>query len=191
MLLVASGVLLTNVLIAPWSTCCHCDLWPHPVFLFPAEIRKDTSGHYQAALYLGDVAERVKVLRGCGQKSLAYLTAATHGLDEEAEQLKDEVAPEVDPKAVLLQPPPPIKQCEENWPMLTVSKGAQIHLSLWILFRFFMPVVNKSGRKSTKHVQTVLRCCAIRCTSPPSTATLVCFVFVRKRCSMTDVPSSC
>nr|CAB3232867.1 coatomer subunit alpha [Phallusia mammillata] len=88
-----------------------------------AEIRKDTSGHYQAALYLGDVAERVKVLRGCGQKSLAYLTAATHGLEEEAEQLKDEVVPDIDPSAVLLQPPPPIKQCEENWPLLTVSKG--------------------------------------------------------------------
>jgi coatomer protein complex subunit alpha (xenin) len=26
-----------------------------------AEIRKDSSGHFQNALYLGDVAERVKV----------------------------------------------------------------------------------------------------------------------------------
>ncbi|XP_015495049.1 coatomer subunit alpha-like [Parus major] len=32
-----------------------------------AEIRKDMSGHYQNALYLGDVAERVRILRGCGQ----------------------------------------------------------------------------------------------------------------------------
>uniref|UniRef100_H2YWH8 Uncharacterized protein n=1 Tax=Ciona savignyi TaxID=51511 RepID=H2YWH8_CIOSA len=87
-----------------------------------AEIRKDTSGHYQAALYL-DVAERVKVLRGCGQKSLAYLTAKTHGLDEEASQLEDEDSPSIPENAVLLQPPPPIQQCEENWPLLTVSKG--------------------------------------------------------------------
>ncbi|XP_057244480.1 coatomer subunit alpha-like, partial [Malurus melanocephalus] len=32
-----------------------------------AEIRKDMSGHYQNALYLGDVAERVRILRNCGQ----------------------------------------------------------------------------------------------------------------------------
>ena len=45
-----------------------------------AEIRKDTSGQFQNALYLGDVEERVKILQGCGQTSLAYLTAATHGM---------------------------------------------------------------------------------------------------------------
>lgn len=28
-----------------------------------AEIRKDSSGHYQNALYLGDVTERVKILK--------------------------------------------------------------------------------------------------------------------------------
>lgn len=32
-----------------------------------AEIRKDMSGHYQAALYLGDVSERVRILKNCGQ----------------------------------------------------------------------------------------------------------------------------
>jgi coatomer protein complex subunit alpha (xenin) len=32
-----------------------------------AEIRKDTSGQYQSALLLGDMQERVKVLRNCGQ----------------------------------------------------------------------------------------------------------------------------
>ncbi|XP_076809045.1 coatomer subunit alpha-like [Clavelina lepadiformis] len=88
-----------------------------------AEIRKDTSGHYQAALYLGDVSERVKVLKNCGQKSLAFLTAATHGLTEEAEQLQEENSPKVQEDATLLQPPPPITQFEENWPLLTVSKG--------------------------------------------------------------------
>ncbi|XP_059167634.1 coatomer subunit alpha-like [Physella acuta] len=93
-----------------------------------AEIRKDTSGHYQNALLLGDVLERVKILRGCGQKSLAYLTAATHGLDEEAEELKSgfsegERIPDLYPNASLLQPPVPITQQESNWPLLTVSKG--------------------------------------------------------------------
>uniref|UniRef100_UPI00398F0CAA coatomer subunit alpha n=1 Tax=Pristiophorus japonicus TaxID=55135 RepID=UPI00398F0CAA len=94
-----------------------------------AEIRKDMSGHYQNALYLGDVIERVRILKNCGQKSLAYLTAATHGLDEEAEALKatfdteKEVVPEIDPEAKLLQPPPPIMPLDTNWPLLTVSKG--------------------------------------------------------------------
>jgi len=94
-----------------------------------AEIRKDTSSQYQTALYLGDVEERVKILKGCGQKSLAYLTAATHGLVEETEALKAEFDPEkekipqVDPNATLLQPPPPVMQQESNWPLLTVSKS--------------------------------------------------------------------
>uniref|UniRef100_A0ACB8G8D4 Uncharacterized protein n=1 Tax=Sphaerodactylus townsendi TaxID=933632 RepID=A0ACB8G8D4_9SAUR len=94
-----------------------------------AEIRKDMSGHYQNALYLGDVAERVRILKNCGQKSLAYLTAATHGLEEEAESLKEtfdpekETIPDIDPHAKLLQPPAPIMPLDTNWPLLTVSKG--------------------------------------------------------------------
>ncbi|XP_055957036.1 coatomer subunit alpha isoform X2 [Patella vulgata] len=93
-----------------------------------AEIRKDTSGHFQAALLLGDVSERVKILKTCGQKSLAYVTAKTHGLDEEAEEIKDwfgenDKVPDLYPHATLQQPPPPIMQQETNWPLLTVSKG--------------------------------------------------------------------
>jgi len=94
-----------------------------------AEIRKDTSGQFQNSLYLGDVEERVKVLAGCGQTSLAYLTAATHGLQEQAEKVKEGVdtekspLPTPTPGARLLQPPPPIAQSEQNWPLLTVSRG--------------------------------------------------------------------
>ncbi len=64
----------------------------------------------------------------CVQISLAYLTAATHGLDEEAEQLQQQLEaagqpmPTVNPSAIFLQPPPPIAQAEFNWPLLTVSK---------------------------------------------------------------------
>lgn len=93
-----------------------------------AEIRKDTSGHYQNALYLGDAAERVKILKNCGQNSLAYLTAATHGLDEAAEEIKESLGedaplPQVDPNAHNLTPKEPLLQMEDNWPLLTVSKG--------------------------------------------------------------------
>lgn len=57
------------------------------------------------------------------------MCAVTHGLQEEAEGLKallekQEISlPEPDPKAVLLQPPCPINKSEENWPLLSVSKG--------------------------------------------------------------------
>lgn len=46
------------------------------------------SGQYHNALYTGDVEERVKILKALGQGPLAYLTAATHGLAEEAEDVK-------------------------------------------------------------------------------------------------------
>ncbi|NXA57223.1 COPA protein, partial [Nothocercus julius] len=109
----------------------HCILQNlhHPGRVAGTEIRKDMSGHYQNALYLGDVSERVRILKNCGQKSLAYLTAATHGLDEEAESLKEtfdpekETIPDIDPNAKLLQPPAPIMPLDTNWPLLTVSKG--------------------------------------------------------------------
>ena len=59
---------------------------------------------------------------------MAYLTAATHGLDEDAAAIKESLdegtrLPEVMPNAQLLTPPPPIMQTETNWPLLTVSKG--------------------------------------------------------------------
>uniref|UniRef100_A0A0R3S0K2 Coatomer subunit alpha n=1 Tax=Elaeophora elaphi TaxID=1147741 RepID=A0A0R3S0K2_9BILA len=94
-----------------------------------AQIRKDVNGHYQTALLLGDIEERIKILKDVGQVSLAYLTAATHGFNEEAEQLKEELLargqnlPPIDPNARLLIPPPPIKQMEDNWPLLTMSRG--------------------------------------------------------------------
>eukprot|EP00095_Tigriopus_kingsejongensis_P002882 maker-scaffold52_size450388-snap-gene-3.20 protein:Tk02882 transcript:maker-scaffold52_size450388-snap-gene-3.20-mRNA-1 annotation:"coatomer subunit alpha isoform 11" len=93
-----------------------------------AEIRKDHSGHFQNALYLGDVPERVKILKNCGQTSLAYLTAKTHGMDEEAEDIKsgvdpDTPLPEPTGNGVPIVPPQPKSQMEENWPLLTVSKG--------------------------------------------------------------------
>ncbi|EFN59251.1 hypothetical protein CHLNCDRAFT_137537 [Chlorella variabilis] len=60
------------------------------------------------------------------QTSLAYVTAATHGLVEEAERLGEqlgELRPAVDTAhARLLSPPTPIMR-EDNWPLLTVSKG--------------------------------------------------------------------
>jgi coatomer protein complex subunit alpha (xenin) len=93
-----------------------------------AEVRKDISSHYQTALFLGDIQERVKILRSAGQDSLAYLTAATHGLTDETTALQESLShleklPEVHPHATLMLPPEPVIQIEDNWPLLTVSKG--------------------------------------------------------------------
>ncbi|XP_037070234.1 coatomer subunit alpha-like [Pollicipes pollicipes] len=107
-----------------------------------AEIRKDTSGQYQSALYLGDVPERVRILRACGQTQLAYLTAATHGLETETAELaaalgEDAELPQPEPQAQLLQPPAPLHQSDDNWPLLTVSKT------------FFEGAITKPGRAPT------------------------------------------
>lgn len=60
---------------------------------------------------------------------MAYLTAKSHGLTEEAEAILtaanltvDDI--EVPPAGQLLQPPPPIVRLQDsNWPLLTVSRG--------------------------------------------------------------------
>lgn len=62
------------------------------------------------------------------QPSLAYLTAATHGLQEDAEQIQEQLLtaekklPELNPDAKFIRPPVPILQAESNWPLLTVTK---------------------------------------------------------------------
>lgn len=77
---------------------------------------------------VGDLNERIRVLKSANLTSLAYLTAATHGLNEEAEELKAVVTqggkalPEVIPNPKFLKPPPPVQQAESNWPLLTVSR---------------------------------------------------------------------
>ncbi|PSN39046.1 Coatomer subunit alpha [Blattella germanica] len=87
-----------------------------------AEIRKDTSGHYQSALFLGLVTERMKILKTCGQNSLHNLLGETHGLLPPGEDTENPVN-YINPDAKLLKPPVPIMQAETNWPLLTVSKG--------------------------------------------------------------------
>lgn len=92
-----------------------------------AEMRSDVMGRFHNALYLGDVEERVRILEESGHVSLAYLTAAVHGLTETAERLAADLGdslpalPNPD-EAKLLMPPTPILR-EDNWPLLVVSKG--------------------------------------------------------------------
>ncbi len=61
--------------------------------------------------------------------SLAYLTATTHGLEDESENIKTEFdldsnkIPAVNPNARLLRPAVPVLPNEGNCPLLTVSKS--------------------------------------------------------------------
>jgi coatomer protein complex subunit alpha (xenin) len=92
-----------------------------------AEMRGDAMARFQNALYLGDGSEQVKVLEEAGHVPLAYVAASVHGLREEAERLaaelpEGEAAPEVPAGARVLAPPAPLT-CEDNWPLLTVTKG--------------------------------------------------------------------
>merc|ERR1719453_52971 len=101
-----------------------------------AEMRSDVTGRFHNALYLGDVRERVRVLEESGQLALAYATAKTHGMEEEAgviaEKLREMMGADADLGAMLLGggqeaklmlPPKPIVRCDDNWPLLTVTKG--------------------------------------------------------------------
>lgn len=92
-----------------------------------AEMREDTMSRFHNALYLGDAAERMRVLEATGQLSLAYLTATTHGLEEDAARIVEMLnaanlpVPTATEGAELLQPPTPIMRAE-NWPLLSVTK---------------------------------------------------------------------
>lgn len=92
------------------------------------EMRGDIMGRFHNALYLGDVRERVRILEEAGQLPLAYVAAATHGLGEEAERLGAALTeagkplPPLLPGARLLLPPAPLLR-DDNWPLLTISKG--------------------------------------------------------------------
>ena len=93
-----------------------------------AEMRGDVMGQFHNALYLGDIPERLRILEESGQYPLAYITAKTHGMAEDAARLETIlteagcVVPEIDGTGVLMTPPEPITQ-EDNWPLLTVTKG--------------------------------------------------------------------
>lgn len=98
-----------------------------------AEMRGDVMSRFHNALYLGDAEERVRVLESTNNLPLAYLAAATHGLDAESSRLLEWLessktpVPDIDHQASLLQPPTPIFR-GENWPLLAVSKPALIDI---------------------------------------------------------------
>ncbi|KAJ3681842.1 hypothetical protein LUZ60_014415 [Juncus effusus] len=93
-----------------------------------AEIKNDVMGQFHNAMYLGDVKERVKILESTGHLPLAYVTAKTHGLTEDADRLASELGEENIPSlpegktGSLLTPPSPVT-CNADWPLLRVMRG--------------------------------------------------------------------
>jgi len=89
--------------------------------------------YFHNTLYLGDVEERVACLKMAGMKKLAYVCAATHGLQKEVEELKKELKEDLPSlpadisNAKLLKPPVPVIRAsqpkEYNWPLVEVSSG--------------------------------------------------------------------
>ncbi len=100
-----------------------------------SNMRGDIMGRYHNALFLGDAAERVKVLEESGNMPLAFISAKLHGLDEDAERIQiaietnngsvegllDKVDSSGKSAGCLLQPPTPIMK-ETNWPTKEVQK---------------------------------------------------------------------
>ena len=93
-----------------------------------ADLRQDTMARFHNALFLGDVESRVQVLLDVEQPTLAYLTAATYGLDDVAEQIRASLeesglpVPEVNANASLLNPPIAVLQ-ESSWPLLELPRS--------------------------------------------------------------------
>lgn len=90
--------------------------------------RGDASSTYMAALLLGDVAQRHKVLLQTGQQALAYYTAKTSGNDKVADQqLSDlgitaDAVQKIDDTSIIF-PPTPVNPVPSSWPLLQVSRG--------------------------------------------------------------------
>mgnify|MGYP000733877840 FL=1 len=94
-----------------------------------AEMRKDAMSRFHNALYLGNVEDRIDVLERAGQSGLAYMLAASHGLQEQAERLSafftdaGKTVPDLPADPKLLVPPVPILR-EENWPLINIPKSS-------------------------------------------------------------------
>lgn len=116
-----------------------------------AEKRGDLMSAFQNALYLGDIPTRIRILEMAGQLPMAYLTAKTHGLADEAARLKaridarmqseqqkeqnggangaapvkdiDTVLPFAKDARMMLPPMPLLKNEEGTWPMLAPARG--------------------------------------------------------------------
>ncbi|GAA5816668.1 hypothetical protein MFLAVUS_010198 [Mucor flavus] len=98
-----------------------------------AEVGANPVSRFQNAMYLEDVSEKIRLLQDVGQLSLAYLTAKSHGLTEQASAIllaagKTEDDVELPDHAAAKDTPTMLHSVsgtlqDLNWPLLTVSKS--------------------------------------------------------------------
>lgn len=94
-----------------------------------AEHRGDFTARFQNALYLGDVNDRIQMFKEIDLYPLAYMTAKSHGLDEECESILEATGlteeqitlPEI---GTPLSPPKPlVATFKANWPTKATSQS--------------------------------------------------------------------
>ncbi|OMJ25613.1 Coatomer subunit alpha [Smittium culicis] len=91
----------------------------------------NNSFRYMSSLMLGNIEQQIQLLLECGQSSLAYLSAVSHGLNGHAEAILSKSG--IDPSTITgipsssfyLAPPIPVNPSSDHvdWPHLTLSKG--------------------------------------------------------------------
>lgn len=107
-------------------------------------MRMTKKGQFHNSLYLGNVEERVNVLRNAGMPLLASVVASTHGLKAMADEIATAnldlpAPPQVADPALLVPPVPTMQAFDSNWPLLTVAK---------VLFPYFFPFLySRDGKK--------------------------------------------
>ena len=90
--------------------------------------RNDSMSRYQNSLLMGDVNDQVHNLMEAGQVQLAYLTAQTYGLYEEAERIlkiSGAKAPALFDNPKLTRAPLRIRPDSSNWPIIGSSNRVQ------------------------------------------------------------------
>ncbi|KAI5863595.1 Coatomer, alpha subunit [Durotheca rogersii] len=94
-----------------------------------AEHRGDFSARFQNALYLGEVEDRIQMLKEIDLYPLAYMTAKAHGLEEESQSILEASGITEDqltlPKFgdALAPPKPVVPTHQANWPTKATSQS--------------------------------------------------------------------
>ncbi|KAL5337321.1 coatomer WD associated region-domain-containing protein [Aspergillus crustosus] len=95
-----------------------------------AEHRGDFTSRFQNAIYRGDVEDRIQMFKEVDLYPLAYLTAKSHGLTEEAESILEEVGltedrislPTIEAPPQVLQPIVPTHKA--SWPVKAATHSS-------------------------------------------------------------------
>ncbi|RFU78981.1 coatomer subunit alpha [Trichoderma arundinaceum] len=94
-----------------------------------AEHRGDFTSRFQNAIYLGDVEDRIQMLKEIDLYPLAYTTAKSHGLDEECEAILEATGLTEDQLTMptigkpLVTPKPVVPTFKRNWPNKASSQS--------------------------------------------------------------------